>query len=352
MIDAAAFPSGVEHGGPALDKTWPGPHPGCPHRDVSAVDVDSAGRVYLLTRHEHRVLVFDADGTFLRSWGEGVFTGPHGLTVGPDDTVYCVDNGDHTVRRFTPDGKLLMTLGTPGQPSDTGFTPTAAPQVHTVETVRRPAGPFNGCTNVAVRDDGHLFVADGYGNCRIHHFDDRGTLLHTWGRIGTGPGEFHLPHCIALTPYGHVLVGDRENDRIQVFDATGRYLAEWTDVSRPSGIAVGPDGLVYVAELWRPVGKSSFTRGVATEDQPGRVSVLDLDGIVQARWGASTSDRGAPGTFVAPHDIALDRHGGVYVAEVTYTFAIMPGWVSPALAEHQIQRFARPDQSTIGRRRT
>jgi len=328
---------------PALDPSWPGPHPGCPHRDVSAVDVDSAGRVYLLTRHDHGVLVFDAaDGTFLSAWGEGVFTGPHGLTVGPDDTVYCVDNGDHTVRRFTPDGRLLMTLGVPGRPSDTGFTPTATPVVHSVETVQRPAGPFNGCTNVAVTDEGHLFVADGYGNCRIHHFDDDGTLLHSWGAVGTGPGEFHLPHSIALTPDGRVLVGDRENDRLQLFEPDGTFVAEWTDVCRPCGLAVGPDERVYVAELWRPAGKASFVHGIETDDRPGRVSVLDLDGTVLDRWGASTRDRGRPGTFIAPHDIALDRDGNVYVAEVTYTFAISPGWVSPAFADHQIQRFRRP----------
>ncbi|WP_116999915.1 peptidyl-alpha-hydroxyglycine alpha-amidating lyase family protein [Desertimonas flava] len=322
-----------------LDAGWPAPHPQCPHRDVSGVDVDSAGNIYLLTRHDHRVLVFEPDGTLLRAWGEGVFTAPHGLTVGPDDTVYCVDNGDHTVRRFTPDGRLLMTLGSPHEPSDTGFDPTTVPAIHSVETVVRPAGPFNGCTNVAVTGDGHLFVADGYGNCRIHHFDDEGSLLHSWGDAGTGPGEFHLPHCIALTHDGRVLVGDRENDRIQVFAPDGAFLAEWTDLRRPAGVAVGDDGRIYVAELWRPAGEASFTSGVATVDQPGRVTVLDPDGAVLTRWGASSERRGAPGTFIAPHDIAVDAGGRVYVAEVTYTFAVGPGLVGPSCAQHQLQRF-------------
>jgi DNA-binding beta-propeller fold protein YncE len=332
-------PAEAASAGFALAEAWPQPHPQCPHQDVSGVDVDSAGNVYLLTRHDHRVVVFDSDGTFLRSWGEGVFTGPHGLTVGPDDTIYCVDNGDHTVRRFTPDGRLLMTLGTPDRPSDTGFAPIADPEVHSVETVRVGAEPFNGCTNVAVADDGHLFVADGYGNCRVHHFDDQGTLLHSWGSVGVGPGEFHLPHCIALAADGTLLVGDRENDRIQVFTRAGTYVTEWTDVRRPSGIRVGPDGRVYVAEMWRPAGKASFTNGVTADDQPGRVTVLDGAGTVVDRWGASTEHRGSPGTFIAPHDLAVDARGVVYVAEVTYTFGITPGWVSPSFAQHQLQRF-------------
>lgn len=336
----------TEHGF-ALCDGWPGEHPQCEHRDVSAVDVDSAGNIYLLTRHEHRVVVLEPDGTYLRSWGEGLFAGPHGLTVGPDDTVYCVDNFDNTVRRFTPDGKLLMTLGTPNERSDTGFDPRADWKVHSVETVVRPAGPFNGCTNVAIADDGHLFVADGYGNCRIHHFDDDGNLMRSWGGIGTGPGEFHLPHCIALTRDGHVLVGDRENDRIQVFTRHGTYVTEWTDVYRPAGIAVGADGRVFVGELWRPVGKASFTGGVNEVDQPGRVTVFDPDGTVLTRWGASTERRGAPGTFIAPHDIAVDGRGRVYVAEVTWTFGIRPGWVDPSFADHQLQRFDPRTESQL-----
>jgi DNA-binding beta-propeller fold protein YncE len=314
------------------------------HKDVAAVGVDSHDRVYLHTRHGDRVLIYGRDGTFISSWGDGVFGNAHGITIGPDDAVYCVDNQQHVVRKFTPDGELLMTLGTPGQASDTGYNPRRPnPQVHHNETVERAAGPFNSCTNVAVAPNGDLYVADGYGNARVHRFDAGGTLLQSWGEPGAGPGQFHLPHGIWVDANGRVLVADRENDRIQFFSPEGEYLDSWTDVQRPCAVTVDRDGLVYVAELWRPVepGQGSFVHGPATEDLPGRVTVFYPDGTIAARWGASTTDRCAPGNFIAPHGICLDSHGDLYVSEVTYTFGVRPNRVGEECAAHQIQKFKR-----------
>ncbi|GAB3440292.1 peptidyl-alpha-hydroxyglycine alpha-amidating lyase family protein [Actinophytocola sediminis] len=321
---------------------WERTPPGHRHVDVAGVDVDADDRVYLLTREENRVFVYDRDGTFRTTWGEGVFTTPHGLTVAPDGTVYCVDCGDHTVRRFSQDGTLLATIGTPGVATDTGYRRGGGTSVvHNVETVARPAGPFNGCTNLTVAPTGDLYVADGYGNCRVHRFTPDGELIASWGGIGIGPGEFHLPHGILATPEGRVLVGDRENDRIQVFDLDGAYVTSWTDVQRPTDLAVDRDGLVYVSELWRPRGTASFTRGATPVDLPGRVTVLDPAGGVVARWGASTTMRGAPGNFVAPHAIAVDSVGDVYVGEVTGTFGVRAGRVPASLGAHQLQKFVR-----------
>lgn len=309
------------------------------HTDVAAVDVDADDVVHLFTRDRDGVVVLEPDGTVRAAWGDGLFTTPHGLTVAPDGTVYCVDCGDHTIRRFTPDGRLLQTIGTPGTASDTGYGRRGPTVVHLNETVRRPAGPFNGCTNLTVAPTGDLYVADGYGNCRVHRLSPDGELLGSFGGIGIGPGEFHLPHAICATPDGLLLVGDRENERIQVFDLDGGYRTEWTDVQRPSDIAVDAAGLVYVAELWRPAGSASFTGGASTTDRPGRVSVFDRDGRVVARWGASTVMRDAPGNFVAPHGIAVDSTGAVYVAEVTGTFGVAPGRVPADMADHQLQKF-------------
>ncbi|GAA0981518.1 peptidyl-alpha-hydroxyglycine alpha-amidating lyase family protein [Acrocarpospora macrocephala] len=322
-----------------LDDDWERLPDGLRHADVTAVDVDADDRVYLFTRFDHQVLVYERDGTFVRSWGLGLFTMPHGLTVGPDGAIYCVDAGDHTVRKFTPDGELLLTIGTEGIPSDTGYTSTGPARVHSVERVRHPGGPFNRCTALAVAPDGDLYITDGYGNCRVHHFTPDGELIHSWGEIGTGPGQFHLPHCLDITPDGRVLVGDRENDRIQVFDTTGKFIEAWTDVRRPCALTVAPDGTVFVAELWRPKGAKSFVHGEMTEDHPARLSVLGQDGGVLERWGDSTQDRAAPGNFIAPHGIALDSRGDLYVAEVTYSFAVRPGLVDQSCASHQLQKF-------------
>ncbi|MFD2416352.1 peptidyl-alpha-hydroxyglycine alpha-amidating lyase family protein [Amycolatopsis pigmentata] len=311
------------------------------HADVVAVDIGPDDRVYVFTRNEHRVFVYESDGTFVTSWGDGIFTMPHGLTVAPDGSVYCVDAGDHSVRKFTPEGELLTTLGTPGVATDTGHTPGGRAVIHNVETVRRPAGPFNRCTNLSIAPTGDLYVSDGYGNCCVHRFSPDGTLIKSWGEVGVGPGEFHLPHGICVTADGRVLVGDRENDRIQVFDLDGTYITQWTDVQRPCDLAVDADGLVYVAELWRPRGTGSFTRGRTPTDLPGRVTIFDPRGSVVARWGASTVSRASAGNFVAPHGIAVDSRGAVYVGEVTDTFGIRPGRVPADHAPHQLQKFTR-----------
>ncbi len=314
------------------------------HEDVAAVAVDSQDRVYLHTRNGDRVMVFEPDGKFIGAWGDGVFGNAHGITIGPDDSLYCTDNKDHVVRKFTPEGKLLMTFGTPGQKSDTGYDTTGKPKTHHNETVVRAAGPFNTVCNTAIAPNGDVFVADGYGNARVHHFKPDGSLVKSWGEVGTGNGQFHLPHGIALANDGRVIICDRENDRLQFFSPEGAFLYEWTDVQRPTAAAVSPDGLIYVSELWRPAneaGQGSFTHGYADYDQPGRVSVYDNSGNVVSRFGASSTDRAAPGNFVAPHGLCLDHAGNLYVAEVTGTYGIRAKRTGPETADHQIQKFAR-----------
>jgi DNA-binding beta-propeller fold protein YncE len=328
---------------PAFDVVadWERLPAGVSHRDVTGVAVDSRDRVYLFVRYPHRVLVYERDGSFVRSWGDDLFTMAHGLTIGPDDRVYCVDNGDHSIRVFSLEGEPIMTLGVPGQASDTGYDPKPPYEVHACECIAYPGGPFNRCCNLAVAPSGELYVADGYGNCRVHRFSAAGDLIQSWGEIGTGPGEFHLPHGIGCDAAGRVLVCDRENDRIQVFTADGDYLEQWTDVQRPCDIAIDGNGIIYVAELWRPKGKKSFVHGEMLQDHPGRVSVLSAEGKVLDRWGGSSEHRHTPGNFIAPHGIAVDSHGDVYVAEVSYSFAIRPGWIPEEHGDHQIQKFVR-----------
>src|SRR5713226_4101159 len=258
------------------------------HRDCVGVDIDSQDNVYLFTRAQPRVIVYNRDGAFLRSWGEELFTErTHGLTVGPDDSVYCVDEGSHCIYRFSPAGELLATVGTKGVASDTGYDGT-------MESIRG-GPPFNKPTNLAVAPSGDLYVSDGYGNCKIHRFTATGALIQSWGEPGTGPGQFHLPHGIGIAADGRVLVADRENDRVQIFSPEGKFLEQWTDVQRPTNFDFDREGRIYVSELWWRVGERSQVRGAVVEDQPGRVSIFDADGRVLARWGGP--DRCAPGQF-------------------------------------------------------
>jgi DNA-binding beta-propeller fold protein YncE len=301
------------------------------HGDVAGIGVDSADHVFLLTRKEERVLVYSSEGEFLDAWGEDYFSArPHGLTVAPDGTVYCVDVGHEVVFQFTASGELVRTIGTRGLASDTGYDGSS------LATIVRAGPPFNKPTNLAVAPNGDLYVSDGYGNARVHHFSASGQLLRSWGAPGSRPGEFHLVHGIAVGGDGTVFVADRENDRIQLFSPEGDYLSEWTDVQRPTNVAFDAGGRAYVSELWRRPGQESLRLGPAQHDQPGRVSVYDSVGNMLGRWGGP--DRCAPGNFVAPHDVAVDSKGNVYVGEVTWTEAVSQGHVPEGT--HSVQKFA------------
>ena len=291
---------------------------GYEHRDVAGVAVDGEDRVFLICRGDHPIISYDRKGNFLGSWGEGEFTyRTHGITIGPDGTVWCTDDGNHTVRQFTPGGKLLKTLGTMNTSADTGYDGKDS------MTVARPAGPFNRPTNLAVGPKGNLYVSDGYGNCRVHEFSPSGELRRSWGTPGSGPAQFIIPHGIAVDADGRVFVCDRENDRIQIFSPDGEYLTEWTDTQRPTHLVFDAQGRAYVSELWWHKGQTSRRHGPIETPRHGRVSVHDRAGRVLARWGSS--DACAPGSFAAPHGIAVDSAGDIYVSEVTWTFALSRG---------------------------
>jgi DNA-binding beta-propeller fold protein YncE len=303
---------------------------GWSHPDVADVAVDADDRVYVFNRGEHPVIVYTRDGEFVASWGEGLFVSPHAITIGHDGSVFCVDNNDHTVRKFDQGGKLLLTLGTAGTPSDTGYV------FGQYLSVTHGGEPFNRPTKVAVLRSGDFYVSDGYGNSRIHRFTAAGELVASWGEPGEGPGEFRLPHAVAVSPdESLVYVADRENDRIQVFDPDGTFLAEWNGVSRPDGLAVDDDGNVYVAELGIRVGRYP-TMPPLTDDSPwSRCSIFDAKGSLLTRWG--TPDSCSAGSFYAAHGICRDSAGSLYVGEVTWSAGGKTGAV-PASC-HTLQKF-------------
>jgi DNA-binding beta-propeller fold protein YncE len=181
---------------------------------VSSIAVDRKGAIYLLQRGDKAdpVIVIDREGKVLRSWGQGLYKIPHSIRVGPDGNIWTVDAQSSRILKFTPAGKELMRIEVGGQP----------------ET----KNPFCGTTDIAFAPNGHLFISDGYGNARILEYTADGKRLHEWGAKGTGPGEFRLPHGIAVDEHGVVYVADRENGRIQRFTSQGKYLGEWDNLGK------------------------------------------------------------------------------------------------------------------------
>ena len=271
-----------------LDEGWGKLPEGYEFHQVAAVAVDRDDQAYLFNRSSHQVMVFDREGNFLRAWSQQ-FKGPHGIHIGGDGNIYLADRDSHVVLKYSPDERLLLTLGTRDQPSDTGSKERFL--------VEKAGGPFNLPTGIAVNEDGEIFVSDGYGNCQVHKYSSTGALINSWGSPGTvNPGDFNLPHGIALDNDGRVLVCDRENHRIQIFDQEGEYLSMWTGFRQPCDVAVGPDGEAYVPELQH------------------RFSIVETGGNLLARWGGESSHD--PGEFVAPHGVAIDSRGDIYVGEV------------------------------------
>jgi len=276
--------------------------------DAPGVAVDSQDRLFVLQRGNPPVLIFDRNGNFEGSWGEGIFKRPHGIFIAPDDSVYCVDDEGQTVRRFTPDGQLGLEIARPDQSAVTGY------RRGNHRSVLRSAPPFCYPTDSALSPDPeHILVTDGYGNARVHRFDQKGNLVSSFGEPGERPAQFIIPHGILVDHDGTMFVSDRENERIQVFDASGKFLSAWNDVHCPNNVALGPDGLFYVAELGRTIQGSAGAKRVVEDAIRPRITARERDGSIVAAWEAPEPDT----PYFAPHGIALDSYGDIYVGEVS-----------------------------------
>ena len=273
---------------------------GWTYKEATAVAVDSKDQVYVFNRGTSPVIVFDTNGNMTRTWGEGVFKNPHGVTIAPDDTVFCVDNGDSTVRQFTPTGKLLMTLGIPNSPSP-----------------KMSGEPFALPAHVAFdKRTGEFYVADGYSNARVHKYSPDGKILFSWGESGTGDGQFNIVHNVVVDNDGWVYVADRENHRIQIFSSKGKYEAQWGNLSRAAALCIDDRSgteLVYIGEYFCGLA----TNDIGTDLGP-RVTLMSTKGKVLARIGRESYGEQA-GRFYSPHGIAVDSKGDIYVAEVSWS---------------------------------
>ena len=245
--------------------------------EVSAVAVNSKGHIFLFQRVKPMLAEFDANGHFLRSIGEGLFDTPHGLRIDAEDNIWTTDVGSHTVLKLNPAGRLQMVLGRKGQGAEADWL-------------------FNRPADVAFDKQGNIYIADGYGNSRIMKFDKSGRFLKSWGSFGNAPGEFELPHAVVIDKAGKVYVGDRENHRIQIFDEDGKFLKQWTDVGYPYGLAIGPDGNLYMAD-------GGYDR-VVEINQDGKII------------GALGEPGHAPGQFTWPHILAMGADKRLYVADI------------------------------------
>jgi|DewCreStandDraft_2_1066082.scaffolds.fasta_scaffold00190_2 hypothetical protein len=273
---------------------WPRLPEGWTLGQVAGVAVDSQDHVYVFHRGLHPVIIFDRDGRYLAHWGDEFLQDAHGLYIRREngqDFIYLVDRARHVVEKCTTDGRVVLRIGTPGQPG-------------------APGQPFNRPTDVAVAPNGDIYVSDGYGNARVHHFAPDGRLMRSWGEPGNGPGQFNLPHSVWVDTRGPeplIYVADRENLRLQVFTPAGEFVRELPGFRRPTDLYIDPEGYLYIAEL------------------RSRVSILGPRDEPVATLGGEESH--APGQFVAPHGVWTDSQGDLYVCEV--------------LAGQRVQKFRR-----------
>lgn len=238
---------------------------------ASSVDVDKADNVYFLHRGQPPVIVFDAQRKFVRGFGEGLFKVPHGLRIDRDGNVWTTDNGNHVLRKFTPEGKLLATVGIEGQAAG-GKDGFRAPD------------------DIVFDTRGDMYVADS-GNGRIVKLDADGKYLSQWGTKGKGAGQFATAHGLAIDREDRIYVADRGNKRVQVFDGSGKHLADWSGFGNPFGLIVIGDELI------------------ASEGDIHKMFHLDRAGKVVASWGD-------PKLLQLPHLMAVDSQGTLFVTEV------------------------------------
>jgi len=277
LLLAALFASAVSLAAEyVLDPDWPKPLPdGIEWGQTPNVTIDQDGFIYAFHRSEPPVMKFDQEGNVVDTWGSEWVSLPHGFRVAPDGYLWATDyhpqNG-HTVTKFDTNGRVMLRLGA------RGF---------------RGVGPntFDGPADVAVAENGDVFVVDGHWNNRVVKFSKEGRYLMEWGGKGSGPGQFNLPHTIVIDSRGRVLVGDRSNHRIQIFTQDGEYITEWDQFGWPSGMFIDDNDILYVADYQS---KRGVTYGSAE------------DGTVMGFIEGSE-----------PEGVVVDADGNVYTGEVT-----------------------------------
>jgi len=291
-------------------ENWAQMPPGRTWGSLSAVDIDRDGKsVWVAERcggnscfgkTDPPVLKFDASGKLVKSFGEGMLIFPHGICVDQAGNVWVTDGQGregkgHQVFKFSPDGKVLLTLGKAGVVGDGKDT-------------------FNQPNDVAIAPNGDIFVSDGHspktGNARVVKFTFDGRFIMQFGRHGSGPGEFEVPHALAFDSKGRLFVGDRANNRVQIFDQDGNYITEYKQFGRPSGLYIDKNDILYVTD-------SESTEKEGYGHNPGFKRGIRIGSAADGTVTAFIPDP-SPGTGAtsAAEGVAVDADGNVYGAEV------------------------------------
>jgi len=281
-----------------VDISWPQKPEGFEWAQMPGVTLDARDQIYIFTRSRPAVQVYKTDGTFVRAWNSGDPSGAHFIRIGPKGNIWTANITDHVVRKHNPEGKLLLTLGEAG-------------------VAGTDRGHFDKPTDMVVLPSGDIFVTDGYGNRRVVHFDAEGKYVNEWGKEGSDPGQFTLPHAIVADSEGRLYVADRENARIQVFDTTGKLLAVWENLVTPWGL-----WLTKNQELW--VCGASCVKKDGTDEHivlppPDQVLMkLNLKGEVLLRipLPKTAVPPGKLGELDWVHGIAVDSQGNLYLGDI------------------------------------
>jgi DNA-binding beta-propeller fold protein YncE len=261
----------------AVDPAWPRLPAGWTFEETPGVAVDAREHAFVFHRGPHSIIEFDKAGGYLRSWGDGVFVRPHALEFDPEGNLWAVDDQGHMVVKMDAEGRVRMVLGRKNLKGETNDS-------------------FNRPTDIAFASNGDFYVTDGYGNSRVVKFTRDGKFVKTWGKKGAAEGDFNLPHSVAVDKRGRVYVGDRENYRMQVFDADGKFITQWKHVGSPWGVVITADDSIFMCDGYN-----------------NRILKLNLSGEV---LGVLSGPGKLPGELDYAHHLAVGPSGSIYVAEI------------------------------------